>query len=119
MATTTLLESYFEFVYSPADETVRAIRIAGTRVGIEHILREYLSGASPEELALRFPTVSLEQVHATITYFLAQREQVAHYLRTVWEQEQWDWKRQEAEPSPFAATLRQKLAAARRELALS
>lgn len=116
MATTTVLESYFEFVRLPGDEAMQAIRIAGTRVGIEHVLREYLNGASPEELALRFPTVSLEQIHATITYFLAQRQQVAQYLATVWRQQESDWERQEDDPSPFLVALRRKLASARPEL---
>lgn len=116
MATMTVLESYFEFVRSPGDEVVQAIRVAGTRVGIEHILREYLNGASPEELALRFPTVSLEQIHATITYFLAQRRQVVHYLEAVWQQQESDWKGQENDLSPFLVGLRRKLASARHDL---
>lgn len=111
----TTLENYFEFIYSSGNGDIQAIRIAGTRVGIEHVLHEYLSGASPEELALRFPTVSLEQIHATITYFLAHRQQVIAYLQTVWQQQSQDWERQAADPSPFVESLRHKLAAARRE----
>jgi uncharacterized protein (DUF433 family) len=57
------LTRYLEFI--PArDGARRAIRLAGTRVGVEFVLRDYLNGASPEELALRYPTVSLEQIHA-------------------------------------------------------
>jgi uncharacterized protein (DUF433 family) len=59
------LESYFEFIGEDA------IRVAGTRVGIETILRDYEAGAGPEEIVLHYPTLSLEQVHATITYYLA------------------------------------------------
>jgi uncharacterized protein (DUF433 family) len=55
------LEQYFDFV---ADD---AIRLKGTRVGIETVVRDYQEGASPEEIALRYPTLSLEQIHATIT----------------------------------------------------
>lgn len=113
--TMTSLESYFEFVRPSGDGDIQAIRIAGTRVGIEHVLHEYLGGASPEELALRFPTVSLEQIHATITFFLAQRQQVIVYLQTVWQQQAQDWERQAVDPSPFVESLRHKLAAARRE----
>jgi len=112
----TLLENYFEFIHSSENRDVQANRIAGTRVGIEYILREYLGGASPEELALHFPTVSLEQIHATITYFLAQRPQVMQYLQSVWQQQAFEWKLQESYPSPFIVSLRQKLAAARHEL---
>ncbi len=114
MNTTTPLEAYFQFVRSEADDTLLAIRLAGTRIGIEYVLRDYLQGASPEELALRFPTLSLEQIHATITYYLAQRAEVNRYLRTVWQRQQTDMERADATPSPFLMSLRSKLEAARR-----
>lgn len=114
--TTTPLEHYFEFTYSPEDGEVQSIRIAGTRVGIEYIMREYLTGASPKELALRFPTVSLEQIHATITYYLAQRQQVTQYLQSVWQQQVRDSMDQQANSSSFVTGLRQKLSLARAEL---
>jgi len=68
------LESYFEFL-SPED-----IRIKGTRVGIETVLEDYLEGASPEEIAARYRSLTLEQVYATILYYLANREKVEAYL---------------------------------------
>ena len=68
------LEDYFDFV--SADE----IRLRGTRVGIEAILSEYLDGVLPEEIALNYPPVTLEQVHATITYYLGNRTAVDQYL---------------------------------------
>ena len=67
-------EEYFEFV--SADE----IRIRGTRVGIETVLFEYLDGALPEEIAVNYPPLTLEQVHATITYFLSKRAETDEYL---------------------------------------
>jgi uncharacterized protein (DUF433 family) len=69
------LEDYFEF--ASADE----ILLRGTRVGIEAILTEYLDGALPEEIAINYPPVTLEQVHATITYYLSHRETLDQYLR--------------------------------------
>jgi uncharacterized protein (DUF433 family) len=68
------LDDYFDF--ASADE----IRLRGTRVGIEAILAEYLSGALPEEIALNYPPVTLEQVHATITYYLGNRQAMDEYL---------------------------------------
>ena len=47
------LEGYFEFLAEDA------IRLRGTRVGIETVVRDYLEGASPEEIALRYPTLTL------------------------------------------------------------
>ena len=68
------LEDYFEFV--SADE----IRLRGSRIGIEAILSEYLEGALPEEIALNYPPVTLEQIHAAITYYLSHRTDVDDYL---------------------------------------
>ena len=68
------LEDYFDFVSS--DE----IRLRGTRVGIEAVLSEYRQGVLPEEIALNYPPLTLEQVHATITYYLGNRPLVDQYL---------------------------------------
>ena len=69
------LESYFDFL-APDD-----IRIKGTRIGIETILYDYLHrGQSPENIAARYRSVTLEQVYATITYYLHHRETVNAYL---------------------------------------
>lgn len=68
------LEDYFEFV------SAHEIRLRGTRVGIEAILSEYLDGALAEEIALNYPPVTLEQVHATITYYLSNRARIDQYL---------------------------------------
>lgn len=68
-------ESYFD-VLVPDD-----IRIKGTRIGIETILYEYLHRSqSPEAIAAHYPSVTLEQVYATITYYLHHRETVNAYL---------------------------------------
>ncbi len=55
------LEDYFEFL--AADD----IRLKGHRIGIESILYEYIHNEqTAEEIAVRFPTLSLEQIYATI-----------------------------------------------------
>jgi len=76
------LENYLEFIGE------HAIRIAGIRVGIETVLRDYREGASPEEIILRYPTLSLEQVYATIAYYLANRNKVEVYLERVRKQQE-------------------------------
>ncbi|GAA6619621.1 DUF433 domain-containing protein [Scytonema sp. NUACC26] len=69
------LEDYFEFI--SADD----IRVKGTRIGIEHILDEYIySAKAPEEIAKEFYTVTLEQIYATILYYLHNRESVGKYM---------------------------------------
>ena len=56
------------------------IRVRGTRVGVEHVLEAYLAGSLPEEIALEFPTVTLEQVHGTIVWYLRNRAEADRYL---------------------------------------
>ena len=69
------LESYFDFF--AADD----IRIRGTRIGIESILYEYVHrGRTAEEIDARFPSVSLDQVYATILLYLRDREHYDAYL---------------------------------------
>lgn len=69
------LESYFDF-FTPTD-----VRLKGTRVGIETILLDYLDlGLSPEEIAQRYPVLTLEQVFATLTYYWRYQSQVDTYL---------------------------------------
>jgi uncharacterized protein (DUF433 family) len=68
------LEDYFHFL-GP-----NTIRLKGHRLGIEDILELYDDGYSPEQIALEFPGLSLEQIHATITYYWHNREEVEAYL---------------------------------------
>ncbi len=69
------MEGYFDFL--DKDD----IRIKGTRVGIETILDDYMNAFSPEEIAIRYPTLTLEQVYATITYYLRNKDATEKYLR--------------------------------------
>ena len=68
------LESYFDFL-SPDD-----IRVRGHRIGIDDILGLYLEGYSADEIATQFPTLSLEQIYVTITYYLQHRAELDAYL---------------------------------------
>lgn len=101
------LEQYFDFLGEDA------IRIAGTRVGIETVVRDYDQGASPEEIALRYPTLSLEQIHATITYYLAHQAAVQVYVERVRQRQEDDWRQQQRRPSAFVRDLRQRVEAQR------
>ena len=96
------LEDYFN-VLAPDD-----IRLQGTRIGIESILYEYLyHGKTSEEISEQFHTVTLEQVYATILYYLHNRDRVNAYLK--------DWldfthkmrKDQQQNPSPARLRMRQ------------
>jgi len=95
------LESYLDFL-SPDD-----IRIKGTRVGIETVLDDYLSGASPEEIAARYRTLTLEQVYATITYYLHHQEKIDAYLARWREYTEAAWQEQQRNPPPIVRRLRE------------
>ena len=58
-----------------------AIRIKGTRVGIEIVIEKFLGGASPEEIRQHHPHLSLKQIYATITYYLFNRERIDAYIK--------------------------------------
>ena len=69
------LEDYFDYL-APDD-----IRLKGTRVGIESVLYEYVHRQqTPEAIAQRFPTLTLDQVYAAILYYLRNRPQMDAYL---------------------------------------
>jgi uncharacterized protein (DUF433 family) len=72
------LEEYFNFL-TPSD-----IRLKGSRIGIETILYEYIYRAkTAEEIAQLYPTLTLEQVYATILYYLHEQEKITKYM-AVW-----------------------------------
>jgi len=103
------LESYFEFLAEDA------IRLRGTRVGIETVVRDYWEGASPEEIALRYSTLTLEQIHATITYALANQAQVDAYLQRVHQRQEAAWQAAQQQPSALMRALQTRLAQRRPE----
>ncbi|MBP0019939.1 MAG: DUF433 domain-containing protein [Cyanobacteria bacterium SBLK] len=95
------IEDYFDF-QRPDD-----IRLKGTRVGIENILYEYLyHSRSPEEIVNCFSSIKLEQVYATILYYLHNKETVSQYLTDWLEWGHEQWKQQQLNPTPTMLRLR-------------
>ena len=96
------LENYFDFLSS--DD----IRVRGTRVGIETILFDYLDlGLFPEDIAARYPTLTLEQVYATITYYWSRRAEVDAYLQACREHEERMHRQQQVNTLPTVKRLRE------------
>ncbi len=96
------LEDYFNFL-APND-----IRIAGSRIGIETILYEYIYRArTSEEIAQTYPSITLEQVYATILYYLHNKETVSKYLANWLEYCLKSEREQDENPPPFVVRLRQ------------
>ena len=50
--------------------------IAGSRVPLASIVREFQDGQSPEAMRLAFPTLTLEQVYGAITFYLGHKDEV-------------------------------------------
>lgn len=57
-----------------------SVRIAGTRIGLEHIVANYLAGWSPERMVDEYSTLELADVHAVIAYYLHHRDEVDRYV---------------------------------------
>ncbi|MDE0316678.1 MAG: DUF433 domain-containing protein [Candidatus Poribacteria bacterium] len=96
------LESNFEFL-SEGD-----IRIKGTRIGIESVLYESVHlSQTPEEIVQRFHTLTLEEVYATILYYLQNPVEVGNYLANNLAYSQRFREEYEKNPPPGVVRLRQ------------
>jgi len=58
-----------------------ACRIAGTRVSLDSIVHAYWDGRMPEAIAADFPTLSVEQVHGAIAFYLRNKAQIDRHIR--------------------------------------
>ena len=73
------LENYFEF---EKFGDVERIRLKGHRISIEHVIEPYQDGISPEEIVNKYyPSLTLEKVYATITYYLQHKQAMDAYIR--------------------------------------
>ena len=96
------IEEYFNFL------SENDIRIKGTRIGIESVLYEYIfKNKTPAEIDQRFHTVTLEQVYATILYFLQNQQEVSAYLADYLEYCRKAREEQSKNPSPAVVRLLQ------------
>lgn len=95
------LEDYFNFL------ALDDIRLKGTRIGIETILFDYLFRArTPEEIANIYPSLTLEQVYATILYYLHNKNAVDTYMTDWLEWAERMREEQRRNPPPVAEKLR-------------
>lgn len=99
------IEDYLDF-QRPDD-----IRVKGTRIGIETILYDFIHRArTPEQIAQTYSSLNLEQVYATILYYLHNKEAVSNYITDWLEWSHQQLKAQELNPPPGIVRL-QKLSA--------
>jgi uncharacterized protein (DUF433 family) len=57
-----------------------ALRVGGSRVLLELVIRAFQDGATPEMIVQRYSTLALPDVYAVITYYLRHRTEVEAYL---------------------------------------
>lgn len=88
------LEDYLDFIAADV------IRIKGHRVGLEHLLRYYQSGYSPEEIALEFPGMALEKIYGAIAYYLHNKAEIDAYLVRVAQLTEQAYQMQRTRPTP-------------------
>ena len=87
------------------------IRLKGTRVGIETILCEYIHNSKmPVVIADHYYTPTLEQIYATILYYLQNQEKVGAYLEDYLEYCRKAREEQAKNPSPAVVRLRKLIA---------
>lgn len=55
-------------------------RVAGSRVSLDSVVHAYWEGQLPEAIVADFPSLSLEQVHGAIAFYLGHRDEIDQYL---------------------------------------
>lgn len=81
-------------------------RVGRTHVSLDSVIYAFRQGHAPETIRQQYPALSLEEVYGAIAFYLANKDEVDHYLER---QEQcWDEFRRKAEqsPSPVVERLR-------------
>ena len=56
------------------------VRVSGTRIPLERILRAFLAGSTPEQIAQDYDVLPIEDVYAIVNYYLHHRSEVDAYL---------------------------------------
>lgn len=57
------------------------IRVGGTRVTLETVVKAFKNGATCEEIIYQFPSLELADVYAVIGYYLKNQAEVEAYLQ--------------------------------------
>ena len=57
------------------------VRVKGTRVTLDTVVAAFAEGATAEEIAQQYPTLSLADIYAILSYYLRRRKEVDAYLQ--------------------------------------
>jgi uncharacterized protein (DUF433 family) len=94
------------------EEASGALRVGGTRVLLELVIRAFEDGATPETIVQRYTTLRLPDVYAVIAYYLRHRSEIDEYLRRR-EQQAVEVSQRIAATQPDLGKIRQRLLAQR------
>jgi uncharacterized protein (DUF433 family) len=64
-----------------AADATGVFRVGNSRVTLDTVIGAFRDGATAEEIAEQYPSISLGQVYAVIAYYLAHADEVDDYLR--------------------------------------
>lgn len=87
-----------------------AYYLAGSRVSLASIIYEYRDGSTVETIRANFPTLSLEQIHGAIAFYLDNRGEAEAYLRRLENK----WEELERAAKPADPDLQQRIEEAKR-----
>ncbi len=96
-------------IHTDADGVVR---VAGTRVTLDTMVAAFDAGATAEEIAHQYSSISLADVYSVIAYYLRHKTEVSAYLHG--RQEQAATVREEVERRFPPSDIRERLIARRR-----
>lgn len=85
------------------------IHVEGHRIGLQHLVRYYNEGYSPEMLACEYPTLSLPLIHKVLAYYLEHHTDVDQYVAE--NEAEISQQRISAETGPSVAELRERMRA--------
>ncbi len=57
-----------------------AIRVGASRVTLDSLLAAYHNGSTPEEIAVQYSVLRLEDIYTTLAYYLSHRHEIDRYL---------------------------------------
>jgi uncharacterized protein (DUF433 family) len=72
-------------------------RLTNSRISLDSIVHAYWAGLSPEAIADDYPSLSLEQIHGAIAFYLHHRAEIDVYMKT--QVDRWEDLRQASETS--------------------
>lgn len=90
------------------EDDTATIRVAGTRITLDILAHAWADGATPEQIVDTYPSLTLPDVYAVVTWMLRHPDELSEYLAR--RQKQADEVRQLIEktwpPEEFRAKLR-------------